>query len=159
MDSIEILLEPFVGYFDLGMLREAGEELENLPAEVKDDPMVLLARMEWLMEMEHWEEGASFGKSSCNLWPRLDEFFFKTAYCLHEMKRTQEAKETLVGAPLSIRKGALYFYNLACYETQLGNMEEAKSLLKTCFRKDSDYRDESMADPDLTPLKAFLKDL
>ena len=53
---------------------------------------------------------------------------------------------------MSIRDTALYFYNLACYEAQLGNLDEAKRLLKDCFSKDPQYREESMDDPDLEPV-------
>jgi hypothetical protein len=51
------LLEPFAGYFDLGVFHEANDELENLPNEVKAYPVVLLARLELLVEMERWEDG------------------------------------------------------------------------------------------------------
>ena len=92
------------------------------------------------------------GESLCQQWPEEHEFYFKTAYCLHELKRTQEAKVTLESAPPSIREHSLYQYNLACYETQLGHLEVAKSLLRECFIQDPHYRQKSLDDPDLEPL-------
>ena len=134
MKSIESQLESFSGYLDLGMFLEANEELEKLPEEIKHLPRVLEARLALLMEMEHWEEGVTMGKSLSKEWPEEHEFYFKTAYCLHELKRTQEAGRCILQvAPLSIRETALYFYNLACYEAQLGNVPEARQLLKVCF--------------------------
>jgi hypothetical protein len=35
------LLEPFAGYFELGMHHEASDELDNLPAKLKMHPVVL----------------------------------------------------------------------------------------------------------------------
>jgi len=102
--------------------------------------------------MSKWEDGVLLGESLIQLWPQELEFHFKTAYCLHELKRTPEAKTTLESAPLSIRNTALYFYNLACYETRLGNLDEAKCLLKECFAREPGYREESLDDPDLEPL-------
>lgn len=156
MKSIEALLEPFTGYLHLGMFQDASEELDKLPPTIRSAPLVLEARLVLLVEMERWEEGVLLGESLCQLWPMEHEFYFKTAYCLHELKRTVEAKATLEAAPLPIRETALYYYNLSCYETQLGNLLEAKRLLKTCFAKDLRFREESLDDPDLEPLWASL---
>ena len=156
MKSIEALLEPFVGYLDLGMFVEADEELENLPVEVKNLPAVLHARLALLVEMAQWKKGVTLGRKAIKLHPEEFEFYFKTAYCLHELKQTDKAKATLAGAPEEIREEALYCYNLACYETQLGHLEEAKQLLKACFKKDPRFREESQDDPDLEPLRGYL---
>lgn len=152
MDSIETLLEPFTGYFHLGMFHEANDVLEALPVELKTHPKVLEARLVLLMEMKKWEDGVLLGQSLIELWPQELEFHFKTAYCLHELWRTREAKETLEAAPSAIRDTAVFYYNLACYEAQLGNVDEAKQLLKQCFQKEPRYREEALDDPDLEPL-------
>ena len=156
MKSIEDLLEPFTGYLDLGMYLEAHEELENLPAEAKAHPWTSLARLTLLVETGGWQEGIRLGTESFQKWPQEHEFYFKTAYCLHELKRTEEAKETLEAAPGTIRKTALYHYNLACYETQLGNIDKAKHLLKRCFAIEPAYKEEAAEDPDLEPLGDWL---
>jgi len=157
MNSIETLLEPFTGYIHLRMFQEANDELGNLPTELKTHPKVLEATLVLLMEMHKWEDGALLGESLIKLWPSEHEFHFKKAYCLHELKRTQEAKHTLESAPASIRDTALYFYNFACYETQLGNLNEAKRLLKECFVKEPRYRKKSLSDSDLAPLWSFFE--
>jgi hypothetical protein len=104
------------------------------------------------MEMKRWDDGIILSQSLCGLWRTQEHFFVKTAYCLHELCRTEEAKKMLLYAPTSLRETALFNYNLACYETQLGNLEQAKVLLKTCFEKDKDFREEALDDPDLAPL-------
>ena len=86
------------------------------------------ARLILLMEMEKWDEGVLLGESLSKRWPQEHEFYFKTAYCLHELKRTQEAKITLESAPKSIRITALYFFNLVCYETQFGELGRRKAV-------------------------------
>jgi tetratricopeptide (TPR) repeat protein len=160
MKDLEALLQPFYGYLALAMYAEAHEELESLPLESQLHPAIQLARMELLMEMKEWKVGASLGQSLCGLWPDEFEFWFKAAYCLHEQKRTEEAKETLLTAPFAIRDTALYYYNLACYETQLGHLAEARGLLKVCFKKDEHFREEALDDPDLAPLRgSFSLDL
>lgn len=152
MTDIDALLQPFYGYVALRMYSDANDALEALPNKAKAHPLVLLARLELLMEMERWDDGIVLGQSLCSLWPEEFEFWFKAAYCLHEDKRTAEAKATLLSAPVGIRDTALFYYNSACYETQLGNLSEAKGLLKKCFEKSRKYRGEALDDPDLKPL-------
>jgi tetratricopeptide (TPR) repeat protein len=134
------------------MFLEANDVLENLPTEIKTHPKLLKARLILLMELEKWEEGIMLGESLIKLWPQEIEFHFKTAYCLHELKRTREAKAILESAPRSIWDTALFYYNSACYESQLGNIDEAKLLLKQSFAKEPRYREKALDDPDLEPV-------
>ena len=151
-DEIQSLLEPFCGYVELGMDIEANDALEALPNQVKTHPLVLSARFELLMVTDHWEEGVILGQSLTKLWPQQFNFWFHTAFCLHEMKRTAEAKQTLLNAPEAIRETAQYSYNLACYEAQLGNIAEAKRQLSIAFKMDQNFKADSLDDPDLEPL-------
>lgn len=150
--NIESHLQAFVGYVELQMYSEANDELENLPAELKAHHSVLLARLDLLMEMSRWEAGVILGESLCILWPNEFEFWFRTGYCLHVLKRTQEAKDTLLAAPATIRSTAVFHYNLACYEAQLGNLDAAKQLLKTSCVLDAKHKTEALDDPDLAPI-------
>jgi predicted Zn-dependent protease len=146
------LLQPFDGYLHLGMFNEANDELENLPTELKTHPAVLSARLNLLMKMKRWEDGAILASSLTTLWPDVCEFHVRTAFCLHEMKRTAEARQALLDGPKALRSQAVFYYNLACYDAQLGNLEESRRHLATCFKLDKGYRAESLHDPDLEPL-------
>jgi len=152
MRDIEALLQPFVGYIELGMYEEAARELEDLPEALKEHPVVWLARLELIMELKRWEEGATLGQSLCARWPHELEFWFKTAYCQHELKQTAEAKATLLVAPELIRQTALFYYNLACYETQLGDLGSGRRLLEQSCAIDKRFRQDALKDPDLQPL-------
>lgn len=146
------LLEPFLGYLDLQMFDEANSELEALPIEYKTRPEVLSARLELLMAMHRWEEGALLAQSLCHLWPSHPEFYIRTAFCLHEMKRTGDAKAVLLNGPQTLKDEATYYYNLACYEAQLDNIKEAKRYLSVCFRMDKRFKAVALDDPDLEPV-------
>ena len=152
MKPVETLLNPFSGYILLGMYDDAHEELESLPEELKTHPLVLEARFTLLVELERWEEAAFLGESICKLCPTKLDFHFKTAHCLHQLKRTQDAKDTLLAAPHTIRETAIYWYTLACYETQLGHQDEARDLLKQCFQIDPKFRGVALEEVDLEPL-------
>ncbi len=72
------------------------------------------------------------------------------------MKRTAEAKETLLRATTAISRTALYCYNLSCYEAQLRHTERAKLLLQECFTKDATMKATALDDPDLESLWAVI---
>ena len=148
-EAIQALLMPFYGYLELGMDADANDALESLPSDVKSHPLVFAARLELLMVLTRWEDGVILGQSLCGHWPNHFDFWISTAFCFHEMKRTSEAKQTLLNAPQPIRESALYSYNLACYEAQLGSVETAMTLLKTCFAIDPEMRETALDDPDL----------
>jgi tetratricopeptide (TPR) repeat protein len=155
-DEIKTLVMPFYGYLELGMDDDANDALDSLPDKLKSHPLVLSARLDQLMVLKKWEDGVSLGQSLCKLWPDGLDMWFRTAFCLHELKRTEEAKQTLLCAPEEIRKTPLFSYNLACYEAQLGRRDEARSLLEECFRKDLSMRADALDDPDLEPVWKFL---
>ncbi len=157
MTSIEALLQPFIGYMELEMWEEAQQELESLPPEVQLHPSVQLARLDLFIEMHAWENGVALANSLCTQWPDEPEFWIKRSYCLHELRHTREAKEGLLAGPPKLRQQAIYFYNLACYEAQLGDLEAAQQLLMKCFKKDAHYREASLSDSDLGPLWLLLK--
>ncbi|PAW76541.1 MAG: hypothetical protein B9S32_14950 [Verrucomicrobia bacterium Tous-C9LFEB] len=157
MTSIEALLQPFIGYMELEMWEEAEEELKSLPPEVQAHPAVQLARLDLLIETHAWERGVTLANSLCEHWPEEPEFWIKRSYCLHELRRTLEAKKGLLAGPPKLRQQAIYMYNLACYEAQLGDLEAAQQLLTKCFKKDAHYREASLDDSDLGPLWLSLK--
>jgi Tfp pilus assembly protein PilF len=49
-------------------------------------------------------------------------------------------------------KAAIIFYNLACYECRLGEIEKARNYLKKAFDLDLNWRKAALDDEDLKPL-------
>jgi tetratricopeptide (TPR) repeat protein len=152
MRDIEALLQPFVGYPELGMIDDAEKELDSFQPELENHPLFWLGRMELILARKQWAAGIALGKTLCARWPDELEFWFKTGYCQHELRQTAEARETLLTAPTAIRKSAVYYYNLACYETQLGNLTDGKRLLELSCKIDKRFRQDCLKDPDLQPL-------
>jgi predicted Zn-dependent protease len=155
--SVE-LLQPFLGYLDLQMFHEANDELESLPNEYKTRPEVLSARLELLMAMRRWEDGALLAQSLSKLWPDHDEWYIRTAFCLHELKRTADARAVLLNGPETLKDNAVYHYNMACYEAQLGHVKKAKQYLSTCFKMEKKFKAEALEDPDLEPVWTSIED-
>ena len=77
-------------------------------------------------------------------------------FSLHELKRTQEAKEVLLPVVDKFPEEFLMRYNLACYECQPGNLREALEWLQLAIdlAGKKDIRLMALGDPDLEPLWA-----
>jgi predicted Zn-dependent protease len=142
------------GYCELQMYDEALEELASLPPEVHGEAVVVEMHLVTLMQAKRWEAALEYGRKMCELRPEAGAGFIHLAFCLHELGLTGQAKAWLMSGPPSIRKEANYFYNLACYECVLGNVDEARQLLAQSIALDPKYREFSKTDVDLRALYA-----
>lgn len=141
----------------LKMYGEAIEELATLPAEVLGEAVVVEMHLVTFMQAKEWERALEYGRTLCKLRPEEISGFIHSAFCLHELGRTAEAKELLTSGPPALLKEANYFYNLACYECVLDHLDEAQKHLTKSFELDSKYRDFAKNDPDLQALRALGK--
>jgi Tfp pilus assembly protein PilF len=66
--------------------------------------------------------------------------------------RTTTAKSTLIEALQSNPEEAILHYNLACYDCQLGNLNDAKKHLTHATKADEKFKLIALADADLEPL-------
>ncbi len=151
--NTDSLLEAASGYYELGMISEALEEMNAIPDEDQQEPDVLFFRIALLLQQRNWSDALEYCETLTRLHPQKTEGYIHQAYCLHELKRTAEARKTLLSGPKKLHKNPLYHYNLACYAAALGNRDEAQQLLETSLRMDPSLRETAAQDPDLEPLR------
>lgn len=137
------------GYSELGMFEDALAELDTLSEEEREHPAALQMRLLVLMRMKRWVEGLEIAAKLREQCPELPTGYIHGAFCLHELGRTQEAKEMLLSGPPTLLAEPTYFYNLGCYDATLGNLEEAVKHLKMSFQMDEKFREIAKYDPDL----------
>lgn len=137
------------GYLELGMTDFAEEELNALPQELADQPLILDARLSLLMQTRRWPEAVETGLRGCAAAPLSPAFFIHTAFCLHELGRTGEAHRLLTAGPRALEKEPLYHYNIACYLAVLGRLQEARPNLSRAFRLDPSLKKFAGTDRDL----------
>lgn len=140
------------GYCELSMYDDALAELASLPGAVQQEPIVVEMRLMTYMQARRWNDGLAQARELSRLRPHAASGFIHAAFCLHELGHTAEAKRTLTEGPPELRGEANYYYNLACYECVLGNLEAARALLETSITMDAKYREYSAGDPDLRAL-------
>jgi len=62
------------------------------------------------------------------------------------------ARDILVASLSKFPRDAIIYYNLACYDCQLGQIASAKQYLKQAFRIDPNWISQALEDEDLKPL-------
>ena len=69
------------------------------------------------------------------------------------------ARDILVASLSKFPRDAIIYYNLACYDCQLGQIDSAKQYLKQAFPIDPNWISQALEDQDLKPLWDYLGDL
>lgn len=140
------------GYLELGLPGLAEEEIEGIPANWSQHPVALDCRLALQMHRHQWAEAVETGLQGCAAKPGQTSFFIHTAFCLHELGRTEEAHLLLISGPAALHHEPLFHYNVGCYLTVLGRPGEAEVHLTKAFRLDQSLRHFAKKDRDLQPL-------
>jgi predicted Zn-dependent protease len=141
------------GYADLGMYDDALAELDELDPDQQDRLETLRMRVEIVLRKRDWRSALRLSLKACQLYPNESSGVIHAAFCLHELGRTQDAKQTLLDGPAKLLDEPVYYYNLGCYDAVLGNLDQAKAYLRASFRLDESFRDMAKNDPDLERIK------
>jgi tetratricopeptide (TPR) repeat protein len=156
-DSFHVLAAS--GWLDLGNSAEANLELEKIAPEWQHHPHVLQTR--WLVsaDQKDWEKALAAAADLVRTEPDEPLGWVHQSYALHELKRTREALDQLLGVIDKFPTNATMRYNLACYECQLGNLPQARTWLEHAYRlgERSEMQAMALQDPDLKPLWGEIK--
>ncbi len=141
------------GYSELAMHDDALAQLDSLPEDTAKNPSVLELRAVVLMQAKRWKTALTVSRELCRLEPAQTSGFIHAAFCLHELGRTDEARDCLLTGPDALRAEPTFHYNLACYECALGHLDLARMHLDKSFTLDKKMRDFAKSDPDLAALR------
>jgi len=142
------------GYSELSMFDDAIAELDSLPAPAVKNAAVLEMRTVILMQAKRWKQALTASRALCKAEPEKACGFIHAAFCLHEIGRTEEARDFLINGPDALHADPTFHYNLACYECALGNLALARLHLDKSIELDKKFRDFARSDPDLAALRA-----
>jgi predicted Zn-dependent protease len=151
--TFEQIVRMAEGYSELGMLDDALAQLDQLDTEHEDRLEILRMRVDILLRKQNWKDALRLSLRFCDANPNQPFGYVHAAFCLHELGRTLEAKQTLLDGPAALLDEPVYYYNLACYDTVLGNLEQAKAYLRASFRLDKSFRELAKSDPDLKQIR------
>lgn len=148
------------GWVDLGNIAEAESELEKIDSSLQSHPEILNVRWSILAAAGKWAEAIDLGRTIRDLTPDEPLGWIHLAYGLHELRRTEEAFETLHPVVERFPNCETIPYNLACYCAQLGRLDDARKWLRKAMKLGNSAKIKSMAaqDLDLKPLWRDLRD-
>jgi predicted Zn-dependent protease len=142
------------GWLMLSNPFEANEELEQISPEYRMHPAVLAMKWQVYAAAEWWEAAWVVSKALCDLLPESAEVWICQANTLRRYRGLRDAADLLETVLERFPDEAVCRYNLACYEAQLGNIDDASSWLVQAFELPNSMALKLAAvyDPDLQPL-------
>ncbi len=149
------------GWFELGNLSEAARELDCVTPANSGHPTVLELRWRLEAQQERWEQALAIAQALIAAAPDQVEGWIHQSYTLHELRRTDEAWKFLLEVAGRFPTESIIPYNLACYACQLGDLAVARDWLQRAvsLRSKDEIRSLALRDPDLAPLRDYLKAL
>ena len=149
------------GWLELGDMVEALSELRKIPPPYKSHPSVLDLHWQILARRKDWIAATEVAQHLVESAPDNQTGWIHRSYALHELRRTQEARDLLLPGIDKFPEVVLIPYNLACYACQMKDMEQAKSWLKRAvdIQDRETVRRMAEEDPDLAPLRKFVRTL
>ena len=141
------------GYLMLGLKTEAAEALGEINQPELDATPVLVMALKVHTERADWANAARVGTVVCGREPQEAGHWIQWAYATRRHSGILDARTILMrGLGLHPREPMLHF-NLACYEAQLGNLDDARAFLETACGLDTAFVKLAQLDDDLAPLR------
>jgi tetratricopeptide (TPR) repeat protein len=140
------------GWLELGNPLEADKELEHITPQLLTHPDVLEVRWHISALKKEWITCLDIARTLLKLDPDRPDAWIHRSFALHELKRTQEAFDQLLGASERFSEVWTIPYNLACYCAQIGKLEECRAWLNKAMAIDEEtVKRVAAEDPDLKP--------
>jgi tetratricopeptide (TPR) repeat protein len=143
---LERHLTEAVGYLELGILQDAWDSLEEIPAEQRHLPPVLQVRLEIYRRMEKYEGMATIAEHLTKALPEDSQNWISLAYAQRRYLDLQTAEKTLLEAQKRFPEEATIPFNLACYACQMGRLDEAREKLAKAIEMEPSFKKAGIED-------------
>jgi Flp pilus assembly protein TadD len=140
------------GYLELGMLDDAALALEDIEPKGRTRTEVLGARVVLYIAAKKWDMAAAVASHLVKVEPENEAWWINLAYSIRRSEGIEQAEAILLRARVIHPKIAMIAFNLACYASVSGRMEEAKERLRNAIDLDKGVRILALDDEDLRPL-------
>lgn len=158
MDSRRAL-EAAMGYLDLGLYEDALDELDGIRGNGGDEVNAAVGMsIEIYQAMRRWSDARRLAEEMARMEPENPRWWIDWAYALRREKTIQDARGVLWEAAQVHPAVELIHYNLSCYACVLGEMDEARRLLRKAATLDPGVLEMAKKDEDLKELWGELED-
>jgi tetratricopeptide (TPR) repeat protein len=122
--------------------------LEDIPlGKERWHPLVVEARYNTYRDAKEWTLAMIMAKLKHESKPNSLEWLLNYADGHHQMGDTEKAIECLKDAEGKFCEEAEYLFRLGKYHAILGNVEEAKNLVRRVFKLNGSFKAEFLDDP------------
>ena len=104
------------------------------------------------MAAKKWEMAEAVASHLVKVQPENETWWINLAYSVRQVEGVEKAEAILLRAQALHPKVAMIAFNLACYASVTGRMEETKARLRRAIKLDKDIRRLAVDDEDLKPL-------
>jgi Flp pilus assembly protein TadD len=104
------------------------------------------------MAAKKWDMAAAVASHLVKVEPENEVWWISLAYSVRRIEGVEKAEAIPLRAQAIHPKVAMIAFNLACYASVTGRMEEAKEHLRRTIDLDKDVRKLAIDDEDLKPL-------
>ena len=111
------------------------------------------------MAAKKWDMAAAVASHLVKVDPENAGWWISLAYALRRTESVEKAEAILLRAQAIHPKVAMIAFNLACYASVTGRMEEAKARLRHAIELDKDIRRLALDDEDPKPLWDWIPSL
>jgi tetratricopeptide (TPR) repeat protein len=129
-----------------GDVEEANEKLEEIDLFCRGLPEELAVRLFIYRNLQKWDLMEAVAKRLVAYRTDIAESIVNWAVATRRAKSLEAAKLILKDAIAQHGEVAVFHFDLACYERELGNLEAAKAHLTDCFRMDKSWRIAALED-------------
>jgi tetratricopeptide (TPR) repeat protein len=145
------------GWLELGNPAEAGEEIARITPSLLEHPDVLEMRWAVCAAGQRWEPALELAELLVEAAPERSSGWVHRAYSVRRTKGggLQKAWNTLRPVFERFPKEPVIPYNLACYASQLGRLDDAWEWLHKAMEREGNVetiKSRALADSDLRPL-------
>lgn len=135
------------GYFHLGMLDQAQQELADLGKKHQTDRDVLSLRGLILLARRQWSQVIPLAEQGIDLYPTVSDFYIQAAYSYERIDQASKAHATWMKAPPEVQASPLYHYNLARCQIRLGEHQQASQHIQQALKLAPDMLKTMQKDP------------
>jgi len=156
-------LSAALGWLGLGDTKEACRELKRIRRRFRSHPAVLEVECDIHVRNKAWEHAAESARALIKAGPARPAswILYASAVRWSNTGGLSLAKTILQQAQAVLPREPIIFYDLACYECQSGNLDQARQCLKNAFATGEGQLLKEMAleDVELEPLWPEIADM
>lgn len=134
------------------MFEDAADALEEIEPADKSRKELLGTRIDLYMGAKKWDTATTMASHLVKIEPENASWWIHLAYATRRAESIEEAETIILRARELHHVDAMIEFNLACYVSVAGRLEEAKTWLQRSIELNNDIRRLALDDEDLKPL-------